>query len=93
VASVITSWQQVGAASAGPGVLVTVRAPCDGIDFNNDGALFDPLDIDAFLSVFSEGPCLPEGATCNDVDFNNDGVQFDPEDVDAFLRVFTEGGC
>ncbi len=93
VASVITSWQQVGAASAGPGVLVTVRAPCDGIDFNNDGALFDPLDIEAFLSVFSEGPCLPEGATCNDVDFNNDGVQFDPEDVDAFLRVFAEGGC
>jgi hypothetical protein len=33
-------------------------ATCNDIDFNNDGSLFDPRDIDAFLSVFSEGPCL-----------------------------------
>jgi subtilisin-like proprotein convertase family protein len=32
-------------------------APCDDIDFNNDGSFFDPCDIDAFLLVFSEGPC------------------------------------
>jgi hypothetical protein len=31
---------------------------CDDIDFNNDGSIFDPTDIDAFLSVFSEGPCI-----------------------------------
>jgi hypothetical protein len=31
---------------------------CDDIDFNNDGSIFDPLDVDSFLSVFSEGPCL-----------------------------------
>jgi hypothetical protein len=31
---------------------------CDDIDFNNDGSLFDPMDVDAFLSVFSEGPCI-----------------------------------
>ncbi|GEM_PF-2420065 len=31
---------------------------CDDIDFNNDGSVFDPTDIDAFLSVFSEGPCI-----------------------------------
>ena len=30
---------------------------CDSIDFNNDTSLFDPQDIDAFLSVYSEGPC------------------------------------
>jgi hypothetical protein len=27
------------------------------VDFNNDSSLFDPVDIDAFLRVFSEGPC------------------------------------
>ncbi len=30
---------------------------CDDIDFNNDGSVFDPADIDAFLRVYSEGPC------------------------------------
>jgi hypothetical protein len=66
---------------------------CDSIDFNNDGASFDPQDIDAFLSVFSEGPCVPDSATCNDIDFNNDGSLFDPCDIDAFLLVFSEGPC
>jgi hypothetical protein len=66
---------------------------CDSIDFNNDGALFDPTDIDAFLSVFAEGPCIPETATCSDIDFNNDGALFDPCDIDSFLLVFAEGPC
>jgi hypothetical protein len=66
---------------------------CDSIDFNNDASLFDPTDIDAFLSVFSEGPCVPETATCNDVDFNKDGSLFDPCDIDSFLLVFSEGPC
>ncbi len=66
---------------------------CDPIDFNNDGTSFDPTDIDAFLSVFSEGPCIPAGATCNDIDFNNDCSLYDPEDIDAFMRVFSEGTC
>jgi hypothetical protein len=66
---------------------------CDPIDFNNDGSLFDPMDVDAFFSVFSEGPCIPANATCNDVDFNNDGSLFDPQDVDAFFSVFSEGPC
>jgi hypothetical protein len=34
---------------------------CEDIDFNNDGSLFDPMDVDAFLSVFSEGPCIRTG--------------------------------
>jgi hypothetical protein len=73
---------------------LTVTVPvCDSIDFNNDGSLFDPTDVDAFLSVFSEGPCIPAIATCNDVDFNNDGSLFDPQDVDSFLSVFSEGPC
>ncbi len=73
---------------------LTVTVPiCDPVDFNNDGSLFDPTDVDAFLSVFSEGPCIPTLATCNDVDFNNDGSIFDPQDVDAFLSVFSEGPC
>jgi hypothetical protein len=66
---------------------------CDSIDFNNDTSLFDPVDVDAFFSVFSEGPCIPANATCNDIDFNNDGSLFDPADVDAFFRVFSEGPC
>jgi uncharacterized membrane protein len=75
--------------------VATILPPgvCDDIDFNRDGNRFDPLDIDAFLSVFSEGPCLPVGASCRDIDFNNDGSSFDPEDVDAFFRVFAEGPC
>jgi|GEM_PF-648246 len=75
--------------------VATILPPgvCDDIDFNRDGIRFDPLDIDAFLSVFSEGPCLPAGASCRDIDFNNDGSLFDAEDVDAFLRVFSEGPC
>jgi hypothetical protein len=66
---------------------------CDSIDFNNDASVFDPTDIDAFLSVFSEGPCIPAEATCNDIDFNNDGSLFDPQDIDSFLSVFSEGPC
>ncbi len=67
--------------------------PCDSIDFNNDGGFFDPVDIDALLSVFAEGPCIPETATCNDIDFNNDNSLFDPCDIDSYLVVFAEGPC
>ncbi|MFO0857990.1 MAG: hypothetical protein U0640_11600 [Phycisphaerales bacterium] len=66
---------------------------CDAIDFNNDTSFFDPQDIDAFLSVYSEGPCIPQEATCNDIDFNNDGSVFDPCDIDSFLLQFSEGPC
>jgi hypothetical protein len=73
---------------------LTVRADCcDSIDFNNDASSFDPQDIEAFLSVFSEGPCIPATATCNDIDFNNDGALFDPCDIDSYLLVFSEGPC
>jgi hypothetical protein len=66
---------------------------CDSVDFNNDGSFFDPTDIDAFFSVFGEGPCVPGTASCNDVDFNNDGSLFDPCDVDSFMLRFSEGPC
>ncbi len=66
---------------------------CDSIDFNNDTSLFDPQDIDAFLSVYAEGPCIPDTATCNDIDFNNDTSIFDPCDIDSFLVQFSEGPC
>jgi hypothetical protein len=72
---------------------LTCGPACDDIDINNDGASFDPTDIDAFLSVFSEGPCVPVSATCQDIDFNNDGAVFDPCDIDSFLLVFSEGPC
>jgi uncharacterized membrane protein len=85
-----------GTLLTGDPTLLRVTLPerrCDSIDFNNDASVFDPVDIDAFLSVFSEGPCIPAGATCNDVDFNNDGSVFDPQDIDSFLSVFSEGPC
>jgi hypothetical protein len=66
---------------------------CNDIDFNNDGSSFDPTDIDAFLSVFSEGDCIPVENTCDGIDFNNDGGLFDPCDIDSFLLVFSEGPC
>jgi hypothetical protein len=66
---------------------------CDSIDFNNDGSSFDPQDIDALLSVYAEGPCIPADATCNEIDFNNDGSIFDPCDIDSFLLVYAEGPC
>ncbi len=81
--------QNSGAAT----LTVTTGPTCDGIDFNNDSSLFDPVDIDAFLSVYAEGPCVPGDATCNDIDFNNDGSLFDPCDIDSFLLVFSEGPC
>lgn len=65
---------------------------CDAIDFNNDCAV-TPTDIEAFLSVYGEGPCIPADAACNDIDFNNDGSVFDPIDMDAFFSVYSEGPC
>jgi hypothetical protein len=69
--------------------------PCDSIDFNNNGTRFEPIDIEAFLSVYAEGPCQPDGFNlgCNDIDFNNDGSFFDPCDFESFLLVFSEGPC
>ncbi len=72
---------------------IDVPTGCDSIDFNNDTSLFDPQDIDAFLSVYAEGPCIPGTATCNDIDFNNDTSIFDPCDIDSFLLRFAEGPC
>ncbi|MFO0857628.1 MAG: hypothetical protein U0640_09770 [Phycisphaerales bacterium] len=66
---------------------------CDSIDFNNDTSLFDPQDIEAFLSVYSEGPCIPATATCNDIDFNNDTSLFDPCDINSFLAMYSESPC
>ncbi|GEM_PF-733288 len=74
-------------------VRASVGNTCNDIDFNNDGSSFDPQDIDAFLSRFSEGPCIPGSATCDSIDFNNDGSIFDPCDIDSFLLVFGEGPC
>jgi hypothetical protein len=74
-------------------VVQSCEEVCASIDFNNDGAFFDPQDIEAYLSVFSEGPCIPETAVCNSLDFNVDGSIFDPCDIDSYLLVFSEGPC
>ncbi len=72
---------------------LTCGPVCNDIDFNNDGSLFDPQDIDAFLSVYSEGPCIPDTQVCDDIDFNNDTSVFDPCDIASFLQVYAEGAC
>ncbi len=72
---------------------VPLPLTCDSIDFNNDTSVFDPQDIEAFLSVYSEGPCIPSNATCNDIDFNNDCSLFDPCDIASFLVMYSEGPC
>ncbi|MFO0856283.1 MAG: hypothetical protein U0640_02860 [Phycisphaerales bacterium] len=64
---------------------------CNDIDFNNDSSVFDPADIDDFLSVYSEGPCST--GNCDSIDFNNNGSIFDPQDIDSFLSVYSEGPC
>jgi hypothetical protein len=80
--------------SFGPATLTIAQTgQCNDVDFNNDGSVFDPMDIDAFLSVFSEGQCIPAEYTCDSIDFNNDTSVFDPMDIDAFLSVFSEGPC
>ncbi len=71
----------------------TAWPSCGSADFNNDGQTADAADLDAFLSVFSEGPCVPSTAICGPVDFNNDGSSYDPCDVDSFLEVFAGGHC
>jgi len=77
-----------------PGTLChTVWPECGSADFNSDGQAADAADLDAFLSVFSEGPCVPPNAVCGQVDFNNDGSLYDPCDVDSFLEVFAGGHC
>ncbi len=81
------------ATTVGSGNLAITPQGCDSIDFNNDTSIFDPQDIDAFLSVYSEGPCVPDTATCSDIDFNNDTSVFDPCDIASFLQVYGEGAC
>jgi hypothetical protein len=89
----VATWNYAQGNSNWASVVELPIAICDSIDFNNDGSFFDPQDIEAFLSVYSEGPCIPEFATCNDIDFNNDESLFDPCDIESFLLVFSEGPC
>ena len=68
---------------------------CNDIDFDNNGSIFDPQDIESFLLVYSEGPCLNNIPLvgCDSIDFNNDTSVFDPQDIAAFLSVYSEGPC
>lgn len=90
---VATNVNTGGSVASSQAVLTPLAICCNSIDFNNDTSTFDPIDIDAFLSVYGEGPCIPSIATCDDIDFNNDNSTFDPCDIDSFLLVFSEGPC
>ena len=91
-------WPRIHLASNAPASLgwscgEFIDVLCDSIDFNNDSSVFDPQDIEAFLSAYSEAPCVPSGATCGDIDFNNDTSLFDPCDINSFLVMYSEGPC
>lgn len=72
---------------------------CD-LDFTNDGVV-DNRDIEAFVRVYSEGPCavLNDGSVdtlappCDSIDFNGDGSLFDPQDLDSFRATYEGGPC
>lgn len=38
----------------------TLAPPCDSLDFNNDGSIFDPQDFEMFAAAMAGGPC-PDG--------------------------------
>jgi hypothetical protein len=69
-----------------------VTSGCDP-DFNDDGVVFDPLDLEAFLTAFGEGPCIPAEACCDSIDFNKDGIVYDPCDIASFLTAYAGGPC
>lgn len=71
----------------------TVSPLCSDVDFNNDGAVFDPVDLELFIAAFSEAPCPATYCRCDGIDFNGDCSAFDPGDIDDFLSVFSEGSC
>ncbi|HEX2838445.1 MAG TPA: alpha/beta hydrolase [Phycisphaerales bacterium] len=77
--------------SNGDGVIEV--PPCDCVDVNNDGLFPDTADVDAFLAVFSGGPCPTGPGNCGDIDFNNDALFPDTTDIDALLSVFSGGPC
>jgi hypothetical protein len=70
-------------------VLLTPIAPCDDVDFNNDGVFPDNADVAAFFSAFAGGACVG----CNDLDFNNDAVFPDLAALNAFPRSIAGEGC
>lgn len=72
--------------------VMNFEVPCPTIDFNHDGSVYDPQDIEAFLSVYSGGPCVPDTACCSTADFSHNG-QLDECDVRMFLRKYSEAEC
>jgi len=104
----MSKWTPMGVGLIGVliGLMLSLLVPsvkaqdaCD-LDFTNDGVV-DNRDIEAFVRVYSEGPCaiLDDGSVdtlapaCDSIDFNGDGSFYDPEDITAFQRAFDGGPC
>jgi hypothetical protein len=69
--------------------LVLGVAPCDTIDFNQNGVFPEDQDVVDFFDVLAGGSC----PTCNDIDFNNNGVFPEDQDVIDFFNVLAGGSC
>jgi hypothetical protein len=67
-------------------------APCDSIDFNNNGAFPEDQDVIDFFTVLAGGECSA-GNSCNDIDFNNNGAFPEDQDVIDFFHVLAGGNC
>ena len=74
---------------------ITGSAPCDDIDFNNNGVFPEDQDVLDFFSVLAGGTPATCDATrgCNDIDFNNNAVFPEDQDVLDFFTVLAGGAC
>lgn len=87
-----------GCGQAVAGVDLSAVGFCGDIDYNNDGLFPDTLDLAAFLSDFSGGPCLYDSLPddwqgCDSIDFNHDGLYPDALDIESYISVYSGGPC
>lgn len=74
----------------------SLDAPCNDLDFNNDGVYPDNADLADYLTVFAGGTCPSLGGVapgCDSLDFNRDGVYPDTADIGAFFAAFAGARC
>jgi lysophospholipase L1-like esterase len=74
----------------------SLGAPCNDLDFNNDGIFPDNADLADFLAVFAGGACPtlgPNKPGCDSLDFNRDAIYPDTEDITALFEAFAGAPC
>jgi probable HAF family extracellular repeat protein len=69
--------------------MLRFHGPCNGIDYNHDGASGTDADIEDFFRCFA-GDCCP---TCYQLDLNNDGAVSTDADIEAFFAALAGRPC